>query len=228
MLPSANSHAAMYGTIHSYSGGYDWRHVSGSLDTPNPTNVADGSHKTYMVYFSTGLSPFTAGSGIYIFKNAGQPIVKCHLMLFVNDYASDNSNYLDCSPAPSGTVSIKIEQTADDGTSFKGTSGGNTFTYAYTQNPSTQPPNYGAAAGGTTNNLDMYSFFSNLKVKTWAGTEYTFANTPTNLYKCYVDSGYKYDNQNHNTMISGPPALTIDDWTSGLESQAFGPHEEWD
>jgi hypothetical protein len=228
---SVVSHAAMYGDIQGYGGGYNWRHVAGSIDTPVPTNVPAGTHKVYMVYFSNGFGPFTAGTGIYIYRNSGGPITTCHMMLYKSDNAAFQSFQLDCSPVPSGTVSIKLEQTADNGASWKGTSGGNINTQTWTVNPDPNPPMYGAAAGGSTDIKDIYSFITNLQVKTWGGNTYSFLNSPANApgtYKCYVDTGYKYDNQNHNTFISGPPAVTVDDCTAGLESLGYSPHGEWD
>ncbi len=217
--------AAAYGVIHGVAEGGSWRSVSGSIDTPNPSSLDNWSHKHYMVYFSDGLSPFTAGAGIFIFKNsASDPIVKCYLRLFFNDNPTDNANIITCSPSPSGTVSIKVEQTTNGGYSFKGTSGAHTYTYTYTESQVAHPSYFGAVSTGNTNNLNMYSFVSNLKVTDWSGNDKNFASIAN--YKCYVDSGYKYDNQNRNAYLSGPPGPTSQECT--IQQDQYRPHAEWD
>jgi hypothetical protein len=194
---TAPAYAAMYGTIHSFSLGKSWQYVRGTIATPSPS-MDSWSHKTYIAYMQGG-SIFTAGSGIYIYKNsATSSIVKCYLMLYANDYPGGASNFLSCSTAPSGNIAVKVEQTTNGGSTWKGTSGANTYTYTFTQNPYAHPPSYGAASGGTTDNLSMYSSWSALKIKEWGQTEQTFnqvANgSPQPLYKCYTNTGYKYDN----------------------------------
>jgi len=182
------------------------------------------SHKHYMVYFSDGLTPFTAGAGIYVFKNAStDPITTCYLRLFVNDNPADNANFLTCSPSPSGTVAVQVEQTTNGGYTFKGTSGAYTYTYSYTKSQVAHPGYFGAVSTGSTNNLSMYSYVTNLKMLDWSGNTRNFDSIAN--YKCYVDSGYKYDNQGDNIYVSGPPG-TIQDCT--IQQDQYRPHAEWD
>lgn len=225
LLAANKAEGAAYGAIHGFAESGNWRQVTGSIDTPNPSSLDNWSHKHYMIYFTDGLTPFTAGAGIFIFKNsASDPIVKCYLRLFINDNPTDNANVITCSPSPSGTVSLKVEQTTDNGYTYKGTSGSYTYTYAYTNSQINNPVYFGAVSTGSTNNLIMYSFLSNLKMKNWGGTTYNFADADN--YKCYVDSGYKYNNQNYNAYLSGPPAVTVQECT--IQQDQYRPHAEWD
>lgn len=215
---------AAYGVIHGFAEGGSWRNISGNIDTPYPS-MANWSHKHYMVYFSDGLTPFTAGAGIFVFKNAStDPIVTCYLRLFFNDNPADNANVTTCSPSPSGQIAVKVEQTTNGDYTFKGTSGAYTYTYTYTKSKVAHPTYFGAVSTGNVDNLSMYSYLYNLKMLDWSGNVRDLSTIAN--YKCYVDSGYKYDDQNRNAYLSGPPAVTLQD--CGLQQDQYRPHAEWD
>jgi hypothetical protein len=171
------------------------------------------------------LTPFTAGAGIFVFKNAStDPIVTCYLRLFFNDNPTDNANVTTCSPSPSGQIAIKVEQTTNGDYTFKGTSGAYTYTYTYTKSQVAHPAYFGAVSTGSVDNLSMYSYLYNLKMLDWSGNTRNLSTIAN--YKCYVDNGYKYNDQSENAYLSGPPAVTLQDCM--IQQDQYRPHAEWD
>lgn len=221
----------MYGVIHSYSGNYDWKKVSGKLYTPSPS-LDTYSHKDYIVYMSNTLYDIGVGSGINVFRQGTSSTYTCFVM-FVHESANQNRHYVDCTISfPSTTPnSISIEQTVNDGKTYKAILGSAQQTYTFTSDNAKTLPNYGAAAGGTTNNYSLYSHFDDLEVSRWNGNQYTFDSSPAvgaNLIKCYVDSGYFYDKVNgaESEFLTGPPTLEdVDDCVQ--VSDQYRPGGEW-
>lgn len=225
------AYGAMYGVIHSYSGNYDWRKVYGSLYTPYPS-LGTYSHKDYIVYMSNTLSGVGVGSGINVFRQGTSTTYTCFVM-YVDETVNQNRHFVDCTVSfPSTTPnSISIEQTSNDGKTYKAKLGTYQQTYTFSADGATTLPNYGAAAGGTTDNLSMYSHFDNLRVLRWNGNDYSFDSSPAiaaNLIKCYVDSGYKYDKVNgaESEILTGPPSVNGDDCVD--VSDEWRPGSEWD
>lgn len=208
---------AMYGGYHSLdtslSGGgstpVNVRWVQGFIATPNPT-LDDNSHKDYMVYVTEPFSNFVAGAGLY-FQKVNNSVAKCHLKLYYTDAApNQNFHLVNCVNQPTGNVFARIEQPTDNVNTWKGTSGAYQDSWTGTSTGGRNPTYYGAVVGSTTNNLNLYSSFSSLQVKDWnTGTLYNFSTAP-GLFKCWFNSGYKYQSSSLNAFQTGPPTITVD------------------
>lgn len=209
---------------HSYQGignNQDWKKISGTFEVPLPTMDAF-SHKDYLVYFTDPLTGWAAGSGLYYQKDsAGSAVITCFMRLYADDNPDTNERYVTCAPTPSGSVSASVTQSTNDGKTWTGTSGGNTKSITFSTSGSMNPRYFGATSGSSTNNLNLYMGFSNLKVTTWGGSVQNF-NDIAETHKCYVDSGYKFDlttNGNWNAFRTGPPAITVNE--CGVQDDAY-------
>lgn len=227
-LTMPTSSYAMFGGYHAFDtslsndpGGtpVDIRWVEGSVFTPSPT-LDNNSHKDYMVYVTTPLDDFTAGSGVYLQKS-NNVVSTCYLKLFYTDAAPNlNFHMVTCSPSPSGIISVKIAQPTNGVNTWQGTSGGLSSSWTGTSAGGQQALYYGAVVGSTTDNRNLYSWFANLKVKDWTtGTLYDFSASP-GLFKCDFDFGYNYLPSSDNAFETGPPTITTDNCA---DSAGFRP-----
>lgn len=226
LLPSV-SHELMYKGLNGLAGPSNFQYIRGTVETPSPTFTTTNQHKDYMVFTSDSLTGFTAGSGLY-FQKTSTSTLKCFLKLFANDPISGPTNYhwVTCTPQPSGNIAVKIEQTADEGYTWKGTSGGYTQTYTFTNALVKNPAYFGSVAGSTHNDSNLYSKNYDLYTKKWGSSEQTFSATTTNQ-KCFTNSGYNFDyNTNVNNVRTGPPTITWQECTQQQED--YRPHGEWD
>lgn len=198
----------MYHVTHGFSANADWKKVSGTFEVPLPS-MPSGNHKDYLVYITHPFYGVGLGSGLY-YQNTGSGVISCYLKLFADDTPDTNYHLVTCNPAPSTSISASISQNVNDGKTWTGTSGPYSASWTLSSDGAKNPRYFGATSGSTTDNLNLYMGYSNLKVFTWGGAEYTFTNAPA-TYKCWVESGYKYDlttNGNYNAFRTGPPAIT--------------------
>lgn len=223
----STSFALMYKSLNGLGGPGNFQYISGTIATPSPT-CSSNCHKDYMIYVADSLTGFTAGAGIY-YQKTSTGTISCFLRLYANDPnpSPTNFHWVTCSPSPSGNVAVKVEQTTDNGNTWKGTSGAYTQTYTYTNpdNPP-NPPYFGSVAGSTLNDTNLYSNMFTLKTKKWGSAEQDFSATTTNQ-KCFTNSGYNFDyNTNVNNVRTGPPTITWQECTQQQED--YRPHGEWD
>lgn len=219
------ANAVMYESLNGLGGPSNFEYIRGTISTPSPTFGGSG-HKDYMVFVSDALTGFSAGSGIYIQK-IGTTTTACFLKLFANDPVGIiNLHYTSCSTPPSGNIAVKVEQTVDEGYTWKGTSGGLTQTYTFVNAKVKNPPYFGSIAGSSINDTNLYSIFTNLNTKKWGSAEQTFSATTT-LQKCFRSTGYNFDyNTNVNNVRTGPPTITVNECTQ--QQDDYRPHGEWD
>lgn len=194
-----------------------------SITKPSPT-LDNYSHKDYIVYVADALTDFTAASGITIEKTTGSNVY-CHLRLFVNEAAPNNNfHFRTCNPEPSSTVVARVQQSTNDLKTRTGNSNGYAETWTFTAGGAANPPVFGAAVGSSTNNLNLYSSFSGLKVRSWTSSVDTDFSAADGFFKCEFDSGYKYDQNTENAFQSGPPTVSVDECSDQI---GYEPRGEW-